>query len=905
MPDPADNVIPSVTSAWRDAGMSDRGIAGVLFNINEESKFNPALRHPDQPNWSGEAAYAHGLYQEGGAEWNRYQSFLSGRKGADWRDPDMQNQFAAWNLKTNYPNTWAKMVNAKSPEQAAAVYAGEYLKPSAPNLASRMNKIFGGIPKLSGYGTGATPSDPLDAIRAAIGSSGGMPGTAMAFAGEDGSGGAPSQPPAKPAGSLFRDAGFAVPAGPSPTQAASAGAAGAGPAAAPGSLFRDAGFSLPAAAPSAPAPQPTAPATLPDWAQRAGAVDSFRWPGSGEIAYVDKTGRTIAPPGANAPPESALSAAGSFTSQLPGRYHAAVTESAAESSALAKSGIEDIRQGLYLRGGGKAALGALGYVTSPIAGAFDVGEQEIDQAIGVPGTGARAAAVLPALKAGTIARAVSPTTSALSTIIRDISEENLPTAIQRLRDNPALTAMDVSPGVQTRAMGIATGAPSPGQNALFQAADARNANRVGQVRGILEEALGGPPDTVALLNQMKDNARRVGQEMIQPALDATGPVDVTPVINHIDSQIGENTLRALRAGQPPPQGLSPIKQRLLDIRQDLTYRDKTGAFPQKDQYFIDPTGAPTAGAADAGAHGIQSRLRGEAEDLLASSDGGTRQLGKAVSDVRGKLVDAIDDASGGQYKPALGAYRNEMDIQRAFEKGTTIMSGAVEGDKGIQNRPEWWREWVKGASDGEMQAARFGALTRFDNQIGAMKNAATAGERLPDAPFVRDKIDMLFGPDQGQLLAGRLADAKAMTQTNALLTAQSKTARSTAAEKEMTPREVTPIMERAKQFALPALAEGASSYMTQTPGLLSALALGLGAGSNVLQRIGRARDVSHATAYARLASTSVPEEKAALLRALSAHSDAISQRAAVPSLLRIPQKVGNALTTLSRLPLPQ
>jgi len=164
MPDPSD-VIPTITNAWRDAGMPDRGIAGVLFNIKEESGFDPTQRVFDQRAWTarhglGEPSYAHGLYQEGADEWQRYQSFLAGRQGADWRDPELQSQFAAWNLKNNYPSTWAKMVNAKSPEQAAAVYANEYLKPSAPNLASRMNKIFGGVPKMSAYDA-APPEDLL------------------------------------------------------------------------------------------------------------------------------------------------------------------------------------------------------------------------------------------------------------------------------------------------------------------------------------------------------------------------------------------------------------------------------------------------------------------------------------------------------------------------------------------------------------------------------------------------------------------------------------------------------------------------------------------------------------------------------------------------------------------------
>ena len=59
-----------VADAWRKAGMSDAGIAGLMANISEELAFNPTLRHADQPKFGGEAHFAHGLYQEGGTESN-------------------------------------------------------------------------------------------------------------------------------------------------------------------------------------------------------------------------------------------------------------------------------------------------------------------------------------------------------------------------------------------------------------------------------------------------------------------------------------------------------------------------------------------------------------------------------------------------------------------------------------------------------------------------------------------------------------------------------------------------------------------------------------------------------------------------------------------------------------------
>jgi tail lysozyme len=134
------NVQDIISNTWSKAGATPNAIEGVKFNIGEESGFNPNLRHPDQPHFTGEAHYAHGLTQEGGEEWNRMQKFLGEKP---WQDPQNQMDFAAWNLKTNYPSTWKKMNDAPDWQHAAEIYAREYLKPASEYLENRVNKIYG------------------------------------------------------------------------------------------------------------------------------------------------------------------------------------------------------------------------------------------------------------------------------------------------------------------------------------------------------------------------------------------------------------------------------------------------------------------------------------------------------------------------------------------------------------------------------------------------------------------------------------------------------------------------------------------------------------------------------------------------------------------------------------------
>lgn len=130
-------------------GMSPNAIAGLQRNVYDESKFNPNLRVPDQPNFSGEAHYAHGLYQEGGDEWNNYVKWLdSNAPGSDWRDPKLQTQFVTERLqdpsRPDYNRTFANMNAAPNSGVAADQFLRGYLKPASQHLAARSAEYLRG-----------------------------------------------------------------------------------------------------------------------------------------------------------------------------------------------------------------------------------------------------------------------------------------------------------------------------------------------------------------------------------------------------------------------------------------------------------------------------------------------------------------------------------------------------------------------------------------------------------------------------------------------------------------------------------------------------------------------------------------------------------------------------------------
>jgi hypothetical protein len=151
------DVAKTVAGELKAQGFSDNAIAGILYNINQESGFDPTLRHPDQPRFGGEAHYAHGLFQEGGDEYNQMAAHLGNREvPGNWYDPLEQTRFVAGRLKgqignAQYADTMKALQNAKTPEEAARIFASGYLKPADRYLSSRYSDISRGIPGIGFY----------------------------------------------------------------------------------------------------------------------------------------------------------------------------------------------------------------------------------------------------------------------------------------------------------------------------------------------------------------------------------------------------------------------------------------------------------------------------------------------------------------------------------------------------------------------------------------------------------------------------------------------------------------------------------------------------------------------------------------------------------------------------------
>jgi hypothetical protein len=151
-------VVQTIIDEMRASGASDSAIRGLLANVKDESAFNPTLRHFDQPSsrFRGtEAQNAHGLYQEGGDEWNKYAGWLKeNHPDANWQDPGLQTKFLAENLQQNYPKVW-KTMNEGTPEEAAQAFVSGYLKPAKRHEMARSSQYASGVPEIDDFVAGA------------------------------------------------------------------------------------------------------------------------------------------------------------------------------------------------------------------------------------------------------------------------------------------------------------------------------------------------------------------------------------------------------------------------------------------------------------------------------------------------------------------------------------------------------------------------------------------------------------------------------------------------------------------------------------------------------------------------------------------------------------------------------
>lgn len=613
----------------------------------------------------------------------------------------------------------------------------------------------------------------------------------------------------------------------------------------------------------------------------------------------------------------------SMIPQIAKDYVGRLNELADQNATMFGEGASDISQGKVATGTAKAGLGALGYIFSP-ASAID---KPIENITGNKNLGAISSLMVPGAPLGKVANASRPAVSALSDIIKDVGAENIPSIVSRLESNPKLTLMDVAPTVRGNAAGLATDPRNvPAMNQLNQFQQIRMADRSGDAVNIFEDALGKTPNMAKTIDDLKQQSVDVGKKVIQPAVENAAPIPVKSLTAPIDRMIGSSEAIA---GETPRIPLDPTQIRLLQLRKQIT-SGEVAPLNERVKFSIDPineaiksgkmsadrmadftearrllnsarrgstseedllsglkelankqkivgpiddavkmiTKGPTEYRSAEFVHGLQSRLREEASNLSKSATGSDRNMGSSLHDARDKLVDQIDKASGGAYRPGLKQYAESKAVDEAFKEGFSVFSNPTGAEGMIANHPDMWKKWMEGASDTEKRAVAQGILFGANNKIMNTRR----GLDVPENSYAHERISSVVGKPNADEIVRRLGDWRDIAETDNLLTKNSATAVRQAGQVARSVRDARSGHDILQSLMPAAVVGGAAHLASGGSGLLSAIAAGtaIGAGK-AANYAGKAHDLASNKAYAQWASAtgSKKDDLISALRAMA------------------------------------
>lgn len=589
------------------------------------------------------------------------------------------------------------------------------------------------------------------------------------------------------------------------------------------------------------------------------------------------------------PEEQAKRAKGDRSNPREGLSDVAVKAGKAVSSAAgtgvleAGKGLGEALSGKPASGLGRAGMGLLSVVSAPSEGISSAvtdltGSKEIGDRAGlvggavipIPKVGSAAsniksgaANVVNSIRTGRLPTTVMSSNRALKDITEAIGPENAGRVAAEMRADSRLTPADLSPSVKQSTQQLYVQEGDKAKQHISEAVGQRRAGAQQAAQDALDTNLGATVNPFDKVKELETNIKSIGAKEIQPAVANAKPVNITPVIEHID--------KILKPGMnhifENPENLLPydnLKKTMASFRDSLT----------NDV-------AQATNAADL--HKLQSNMRRTGETLIRSTDGESKAIGHALFQVRNKIVDAIDAASpqvngAGTYKPALAKYRDENNIKDAFDHGHDAI---LKNGMNLKDHPEYFKNWLSSATDAEKEAARQGARVAIDTAINGYRTPATNPNsraiQMSQVDFNRQRIEALFGKEEADKLFKKLDNERIIADTDNKLIENSQTAMRSAANSRVALPTKTDVASNALGIGV---AEGVNMLTSGAPGLGSALYTGAKAAAYAKDKIGTALAKERNAQFAKYA---LPTE-APTRQELIQHLEAVAAQNSTPRL---------------------
>jgi hypothetical protein len=526
----------------------------------------------------------------------------------------------------------------------------------------------------------------------------------------------------------------------------------------------------------------------------------------------------------------------------------------------AKAGVSQMGQGAGqvlsnqpATGLGNVASGALSILTSPLYAA----QQVVGDVTGSKDIADRAGLVLgaiPVAKAGQVVKAAIPANKAFKTLVDMIGPENVGNVAKEMRADPRLAPADLSPAVKSATQKLFTIEGDAAKNHVSNFVNDRVNTAKAAVETAMDSSLGKTVDPVEKLKTLSDNIKKVGATEINPVLKATKPVDLTPVVEHIDNILKPGAMSVISN----PENLLPYDKvhKLMQSYRDVMTNDKT--------VLTNPDVL----------NKLQSGMRRNAEGLMKSIDPEAKAMGYALHQLRQKVIDAVGKAGPqtvdkegnavSAYRAGLNKYRDENHIADAFEEGHDSI---ISNSKKLLDRPEFFKKKVGEYTAEEKEAAKEGARIAIDTQINGFKSAARRGTDVGQIEFNKERISALFGKEEAARLFKKLDNERKIAETNTHLIQNSQTAMRSAADSRVSLPTKTDVRNNALGIGA---AEGVNMLTSGVPGVGTALYTGAKLAAWGKDKIATALAKEHNAQLAKIALPVQGPDREELIRSLEA-----------------------------------
>lgn len=345
------------------------------------------------------------------------------------------------------------------------------------------------------------------------------------------------------------------------------------------------------------------------------------------------------------------------------------------------------------------------------------------------------------------------------------------------RMGPSATLADIDPAMTTEAGGLAALGGSP-TSILKKAMATRAAGADDAMSQIVDDTLGPKPDAVGILNQIRNRevSNNVDLTTARAALDNSmgPPADPQAVLSKMVAD------RSAAAQPLYEKALSkPVvwDNRLQQFLDDPIFQPALakGVKIQRLESLADPNAPPfnptdyaikdfdAAGDPIIGTtpnmrtlNVVKKGLDAMVSDAQDPITGRLSEEGRAVDGVRRAFLTKLDQINP-DYSAARQAWAGPTQTQEAFNKGLNIFRSQT-GSSGLSSTPGALDAWAKNpaTSQGELDAAKLGARTAFEQQMSNAGDPAAKATMLAGKQANQQKLISVLGPTEGNNLVKQL-----------------------------------------------------------------------------------------------------------------------------------------------------